>query len=405
MMSRSFDHLLGHLSLNEYGLERVDGLRDDPKWLKAVANPNPKDQFRFEPFHLTYFGIHPAPCEREDVALQLGRVQSDGRFAMDGFIASAGGDSSVMGYYESADVPVTAFFAKHFAVCDRWFAPLPASSQPNRLMAMSGYSLIDRTQNKLLPKQELVYDWLDAHRISWRVYSEGFPFFAMMSSVQRRIISDSRDQSFCGLRRLKPDFAGDAALPQVIFVEPGYTDGMSKSPCDDKPPTSVLSGQRFLLNVYEALTANPARWSRTLLIITYDQHGGFFDHVSPPPIVTRAPSGEYPDFKSAGLRVPAIIVSPLVRGGSIFNGVLDHTSILRLLADKFGGQQYSREVDDRPVGSVTELLDLPEPRKEIPVPPRLDDIPATTEPPLERLVQERPSVIWKMARWIMGRDA
>lgn len=137
MGSRSFDHLLGYLSLNEHGRKPVDGLKDDPEWLKSVANVNPKDQYPYQPFHLTYFEIHSPPRERADVALQLGILRPNGRFALDGFIASAKGDSSVMGFYEAADIPITAFLAQHFAVSDHWFAPLPAATRPNKLMVMS----------------------------------------------------------------------------------------------------------------------------------------------------------------------------------------------------------------------------------------------------------------------------
>ena len=139
------------------------------------------------------------------------------------------------------------------------------------------------------------------------------------------------------------------------------------------------------------------------MIVTYDQHGGFFDHASPLPIQTKAPSQEYPDFKHTGLRVPAMIVSPLVRSGSVYNGVLDHTSILKLFADKFGSQQYSPEVSDRPVGSVTDMLDLPEPRKDIPVPPRPEEIPTINEPPLERA--PGPSLFKRTVRWFIGKNA
>src|SRR4029077_797287 len=109
---------------------------------------------------------------------------------MDGFVtnyAAAKGANSltapnpppVMGYFTSAEAPVTSFFAEQYAVCERWHSSLPAGTQPNRLMAMSGYSLIDRNQVPL-PQQDLVYDWLSRRGVRWRVYHESMPFFAMM---------------------------------------------------------------------------------------------------------------------------------------------------------------------------------------------------------------------------------
>ena len=97
----------------------------------------------------------------------------------------------------------------------------------------------------------------------------------------------------------------------------------------------------------------------TVLVVTYDEHGGFFDHVSPPTgISTNPPAGSsYASFTSLGARVPGFVVSPLVAPGSVYSGQLDHTSILKFIADKFsGGEGYSPEVDNRTVGSVSDVL-------------------------------------------------
>jgi len=381
MENRSFDHLLGHLSLPAFGSLPLDGLRNDQAWLQANANPGlPPDNFMYEQVPLHELNIADSGHERADVAAQLGPRQPNGRYPMKGFVQSARGDSNVMGYYDSTVVPVHDFFARNFCLCDNWFAPLPAGTQPNRLMAMSGSSEIDVNVSDPLkfPDQQLAYDWLSARKVPWRIYHQGFlPFFSMMTRwYAEHALSDN-------LRRfdqLSIDFKLEpaATFPKVIFVEPKYTDAPHVGEgSDDHRPSSVLGGQHLLLDTYKAITSSKARWLRTMMIVTYDEHGGFYDHVQPLPIVTRDPKGRYPDFASTGPRVPGLVISPFTSAARIFSRSLDHTSILKLLGQKFGGNSYSSEVDNRSgVGSVTDALDLAIARQVIPPPPDDSVIPA-----------------------------
>lgn len=276
-----------------------------------------------------------------------------------------------MGYFTGEDLPTNHFFTQNFTVCDRWFASLPAGTQPNRLMAMSGQSLID-TNRDLLPDQLLVYDWLTQRGVRWRVYSEGIPFFILMRS-QRKAILEGRN--FRKFDNLAYDVVNEAegTFPQVIFVEPRYTNAPHvETPHDDHAPSAVDGGQRFLMEVYAALTANPARWGKTVMIVAYDEHGGFFDHVSPPNVQTPAPNGEYATFLSTDVRVPAFVASPFVEPRSVFHESLDHTSILQFLGERFGGGHYSAEVDGRMAAgleSVSATLTLEDARQDIPSPP------------------------------------
>src|SRR5262249_44823488 len=124
-------------------------------------------------------------------------------------------------------------------------------------------------------------------------------------------------------------------VPSVIFIEPDYTDIPflhTAPPNDDHPPASVDAGQRFLRKIYRAVTRNPEVWKRTVMIVAYDEHGGFFDHVQPPAITTPPPAGAvWNEFLSLGVRVPAFLVSPYVEAGSVVSQVFDHTSILKLI--------------------------------------------------------------------------
>ncbi|MGH7836396.1 MAG: alkaline phosphatase family protein, partial [Candidatus Binataceae bacterium] len=275
--NRSFDHMLGYLSLPAYGGMQLDGIVDDAAWRQKYANPGKApDNFLYEPIVEHDLHIPDPPHERADIKLQLGEPNK-GVFPMKGFVQSANGDSQVMHYYTRATVPITDFFARNFLVCDRWFAPLPAGTQANRLMAMSGYTEIDTNVGQPVdfPDQTLVYDWLDQKRVRWRVYHQGFfPFLSLMPRLYAEIAGSPQFRRFDQLAvdfKLEPD----ATRPNVIFVEPTYTDAPHIGEgTDDHSPSSVLGGQRLLLDVYKALIANPARWRKTVMIVTYDEHGG-----------------------------------------------------------------------------------------------------------------------------------
>jgi phospholipase C len=362
--NRSFDHMLGYLSLPPWNRPDVDGLKNDAAWLAKFANPHNGESF--SPFRLPNPGAKLPDDPNHDryhIATQLGAPAADG-YPMTGFVDSCPtlepttGQPMVMGYFNADDLPTTHFFAQNFAVCDRWFSSIPASTQPNRLMSMAGATTIDNNKD-LIPSQKLVYDWLEDRNVRWRVYHDGVPFFALMEEWIPWILMD---HDFRDFSRLFADIQNesDDTFPQVIFVEPRFTDAPHiETPTDDHAPSAISPGQAFLAKVYSALTSNEDRWKGTVLVVTYDEHGGFFDHVSPPSgIPTTPPAGfDYEPFSTLGARVPGLVISPLVAPGSVYSGLLDHTSILKFIADQFsGGKGYSPEVDSRKVNSLTDVL-------------------------------------------------
>jgi phospholipase C len=222
-------------------------------------------------------------------------------------------------------------------------------------MAMEGESAIGDNVGGLnfLPDQPLVYDWLRARGIPWCVYQAGdfFPFFSLMKKWLPEIIlsltlpHDDAGGSFRRYSRFAADWQSNRILPKVIFVEPEYTDGPHVVPNDDHSPTGMAAGQSFIADIYRTLVSNAARWKNTLLIVTYDEHGGFFDHVEPLAVPCQ---GNGYAFETTGLRVPAFLVSPYATPGGVFSGKLDHTSILQLLADKLDPSgSYSPAVSAR----------------------------------------------------------
>jgi len=368
--NRSFDHVLGHLSYATYANgTSVDGLQDplvNPKYLNTYAGD------AYYPFEMADATLaSDLPHERIFVTTQLDWSDLKQRYLMDGFVEAYDRFTTAtrtlqpypMGFLPPWSVWATSFLATNYAVCDRWFAPVPTSTQPNRLMSLTGRTAIDSTAGLFPPLPgRFVLDWLNDNNIRWRVYHSGISFFALLGKFDL-VLSDA----FQPIDRLAADVAheADATFPQVIFIEPSYGDAPhvgSDLPNDNHPPLSMGPGERLLSQVYEALTSNPARWGGTVLIVTYDEHGGFYDHVPPLPIPYSEPGNPYPPFTSTGPRVPALVVSPLVASRTVYSGPLDHTSMLQLLAERFTpGTPYSPDVTARQqagIGSVSSVFNL-----------------------------------------------
>jgi phospholipase C len=390
MENRSFDHMLGYLNIPPWNAMRppVDGVSLDPAWIARYTNM--LDGQPFAPHDFSDRRIDDPPHTRPNITMQLG-TSAGAAGSMTGFVASYAqrkrrprSRSHVMGYYTAPDVPVFDFFARNFTVCDRWFSALPAGTQPNRLMALAGSSKVGDNAPLYLPDQDLVYDWLTQRGIRWRVYHDGIvPFVGLMRKWMQTIDEDnhkslSEDPRFRWLDPLENDLKQPHPLPPVVFIEPDYTDipiGHSAPPNDDHPPSSIDFGQRFLARVYRALSANPAIWSKCAMIITYDEHGGFFDHVDPPAIPT-VPAGPYDPFSTLGVRVPSFVISPFVEAGTVSHGLFDHTSILQLLSERFADGSYSADVDRRHQGApsldrLSNILTRDTARTDVPPPPEV----------------------------------
>jgi phospholipase C len=249
----------------------------------------------------------------------------------------------VMRYHPAAHVPVYDFLATQFAVCDRWFSSAPASTFPNRLFATAG-----RAGEPCVPGGAPIYCLpsfvrsLEAAGSSWRWFVHDL--VPSLYAVDRNyaLANAGRRVSWFGGWRTPPYLgrtflqrARDGELPQVSWIDPDFIDlspdvkrGRSN---DDHPPADILAGQELVLRVYQAL-ASSAVWKKTLLVITYDEHGGFYDHVPPPAL---PPGVDDPDFTTYGVRVPALVVSPFVRRRSCAHELFDHTSIVKTILLRF----------------------------------------------------------------------
>ncbi|WPB78102.1 alkaline phosphatase family protein [Archangium violaceum] len=375
MENRSFDHMLGHLSM-EGLMPEVEGLKKRPDQEPGYGNFFDKEfyfPFLIEDEETLVF--RDPPHDRRRVQMQLARSSSGRKFLMSGFVEAyvdytqdrVEKFSPPMGYFNSNGAWMTSFLARQYCVCDHWFTPLPADTQPNRSMAFTGLTLIDETRSALIPYRDHVFDWLTNRDIRWRVYHDGPPFFLLFGRFGELV--GGRFQPISELAHDIQTEAPDRA-PQVIFIEPRYFDFFwsDQPPNCNHPPARVCNGELFLHRVYTALTSNPEKWARTLLIITYDEHGGFFDHVQPlrvksppppsPPSLPPEKRARYTQgFETTGPRVPGLLISPWVQPGKAFKGNLDHTSMLQLLAEKFGSgpDDYSASVNDRRAQEIRSL--------------------------------------------------
>ncbi len=380
MENRSFDHMLGYLSLAPFNRPDVEGQSLAPGRLaKAENSDGPNRVLPFhsqDPYSLPH--LFDPPHGRNDIKTHLGPLDA-GKYAMSGFVKALPTKVTtdpevrklVMAYFGAEEVPTSHFFAKEFTICDNWFCSLPAGTQPNRLMAMSGFSNIDENAVPL-PNQALVYDWLKARGVTWRVYHEGIPFFTMMPKWVLPILEPGGN--FRDFKEFEADIRDTPPddLPQVIFIEPVYGDSPHLGRAtDDHAPSGVSDGQEFLMQVYNAVRT-PGFWETSLTIVMYDEHGGFFDHVSPPLIPTKPPAGiTYDNFESLGVRTPAFIISPFVKPGFVAKNLFDHTSVLKLLGERFRDNSYSDIVDSRPVASASAALDFTNPIIDAPAAPNL----------------------------------
>jgi phospholipase C len=256
----------------------------------------------------------------------------------------------VMGYYDATDLPVYDHQAGEFAVCHRWFSSLPGATLPNRLYALAGSAAgsrddVPRPRPPLYRKASFVRH-LDAHEVSWRWYSFDpgtlrlADAFYLLGHHDRFGYVSKTGQPWKARLDLTVNakigsFLEDAAngdLPAVSWIDPAFTNfnPLGWPVNDDHPPADVADGQDLVLAIYDALASSP-QWDRSLLIVVYDEHGGFYDHVPPPP----AQDDDPVMFGSYGVRVPAIVVSPLIEPGWITDTVFDHTSIIKTILTRF----------------------------------------------------------------------
>jgi phospholipase C len=329
--NRSFDHMLGYLKLE--GGVPVDGLE------ASMANRYRGKEYRIRHLRTTKLTPDQDPGHRgADVREQLANGNG-------GFVANYAKHNprdpdpgTVMGYYNGTDLPVYDHLAREYAVCDRWFCSVPGATWPNRLYAMCGRAAGSK-DNKRRPIYAVpsFVRHLDRKRVSWRWYAHEYVATLRFADDRYRFSLSARNFRYfnrrtAALGRSFLEHAASGDLAAVSWIDPNFVDFDLLGPAgsnDDHPPSDVKAGQRLVLALYTALASSP-QWSKTLLVVTYDEHGGFFDHVPPP-----AAKDSSAAFRSYGARVPALVVSPWIPRGAVSSELYDHTSIVKTILLRF----------------------------------------------------------------------
>lgn len=342
--NRSFDSMLGRLYPKSDGF---DGLGGSEANLDAAGNsvgvwgesdissmamtiPDPDPGELWTDINTQLFGAAQAPAS--------GAVPTMAGFAKNYQAQTEQGacpPRNVMHHYTPDQLPVLSTLARQFAVSDRWHASAPCQTWPNRFFLHTGTAngYENNAPARFPYEMPTIFNRFDACDVAngWKIYFHDMPQTLTLSKLWPRL------DGFRYFEEFKQD-AKLGRLPGYAFIEPRYFTDVSL-PNDQHPPHNVSLGERLIADVYNALRNGPD-WTRTLLIITYDEHGGCYDHV-PPPIAT--PPGKLAstpfNFDRYGVRVPAVIVSPLVRAGTVLrpSGKLpfDHTSVLATLRKRF----------------------------------------------------------------------
>ncbi|HEX6349660.1 MAG TPA: alkaline phosphatase family protein [Candidatus Dormibacteraeota bacterium] len=311
-------------------------------------------------FHKTHY------CEVADLNHSWnGTHQEIDGGRMDGFMAAnqVPADptgSRAMGWYDQTDLPFYYSLYSTFAMGDHYFASAPTQTFPNRFYLLAGTSF-GHIRNDLPDAngfaQRSVFNELDEHHVTWKVYAAQYPLAIAF------LFSYVRDHDGAKVVPYS-DFAVDAAagtLPQVAFIDPIFT-GPNNVENDEHPPSNVQVGEQFTASVISTLFGSPD-WGSSALFLTYDEHGGFFDHAAPPPAVPpddippMLQPGDTPGaFDMYGVRVPAVVVSPYARAHFVSHVVNDHTSILRFIEDDFGLGTLTRR--DAAANDMREFFDF-----------------------------------------------
>lgn len=323
MENRSFDHFLGWMP-------GADGKQAGLSYIDRYGIPHTTH-------HLTDFqGCgHPDP----DHSYEGGRIQfNNGK--NDGWLRAGENDEFAVGYYDSGDLDFWRQAGPDWTVCDRYFAATLAETYPNRFYQHSAAT--DRLHNSTVTStMPTIWDRLAAAGVQGKYYYGDIPFTALWGT------------KYLGISRPYAEFLSDCSsgkLPSVSFVDPRFTDESSGTSGDDHPHADIRSGELFLAEVYNAVTKSP-NWANTMLVVNYDEWGGFYDHVPP----QTAPDSN-PDTAQRGFRVPSMVISPRARRQYVAHDTYDHTSVLKAIEWRWGLQPLTPR--DNAARNIAEVLDF-----------------------------------------------
>jgi phospholipase C len=356
MENHSFDNILGMLG-------RGDGFTLGANGLPTAANPyaDGKIQHAFR---------MPTTCQLSSQPSQewLASHNAYDNGRMDGFVRTPAGPGSsqisggvAMGYWTGDELPFTYSLASVFPIGDRWFSSVMGQTFPNRRYLIAGTS-VGMTDDAgasdlslVAPAAGTVFNLLDRHGISWENYVASYPAGATPELFPLNdAVPEARHH------KALAEFFTDAAagtLPSFCFLDPNYSTQSQEN------PQNIAVGEALVAQVVDAIGASPL-WPSTLFVLTYDEHGGYYDHVPPPaaippdaiPPIVQFGESAYDGFARYGFRVPAVVVSPYAKPYHVSHVVYDHTSILAMVERKWNLPALTRR--DANANDLTDFLDL-----------------------------------------------
>jgi phospholipase C len=356
MENRSFDHYLGWMA-TEPKFGAVEGKQAGLSYVDSNGATQS-----------TYRLAVRQGCGMDDPdhSYSGGRVQFNGG-ACDGF-AKTSPDTFPLGYYTRADLPFYGGssgkqgFVDVATTFDHWFASILSSTYPNRYYTHAGRT--ERVDNTMATTEmPTIWDRLAAANVSANYYFSDLPFLALWGDKYLPIS-----------RHMETFFpqAASGTLPSFSYLDPFFLGEDQGGSNDDHPHADIWRGQAFLSLVVQAVVSSPL-WSRTALVVTYDEWGGFFDHVAPPQLPDDRPLGTADfDHSQAGFRVPAFVLSPFAKRGAVNATQFDHTSMLKLAEWRWGLQPLAPR--DGAANNIADVLDFANPDFSVP------DLPVVVDP-------------------------
>lgn len=385
--NRSFDNVLGWL----YDPANAEPYRVAPRAQafegvsgKSLSNHVPDSELRV-PFARGRVMTDPNPDPGEEFA-HVARQTRNGQ-RMDGFVAdyirnfreTRGTEPSpeeysiIMHGFPPETVPVLAGLAHHYGVCDHWYSSVPSQTLCNRCFVHCGTSrgFVNNAPNPkwLLSESVTIFNRLSEAGIDWRIFYDELDIVPL-SRLTQPTLWDVPERHFQHMDAFHRE-AAEGTLPPYSFIEPRFFLNHN----DAHPPlehkfleTSSVSGAELLVHDIYRSIRNGKGWNKTMLVITFDEHGGCYDHVVPPPAVPpepNHPTGEEGfKFDRLGVRVPAIVVSPFTQSGQIAHSHFDHSSLIKTICNRWGLPHLTER--DRAARDLSELLSLDEPRGDDP---------------------------------------
>ena len=353
MENRSFDHMLGSLpgigGIDDAGAYTNPDTKGNPVKPQALAEfqaqLQPDPDHHFPAVDLQIFGGDTSPNRQPN---------------MQGFVKSffnqqgdVGHSQKIMYYFKQSDLPVLTTLAQQFAVFNRWFASIPGPTICNRAFAHYGTSFGRVDLNPLYPPETIKSIYTRLINANPKHTAKVYYYDTTSSTMEVANLLQNQPELFGTYGQFLDD-CKKGNLPEYSFIEPNYSDHEGDSgeevANDQHPDHHVQAGEVFIATVYQAIKDNPQLWQNTALLITYDEHGGIFDHVPPPTCVkdiftadgNATGTGVPFQFDRLGVRVPSVLVSPWIPKGTIVSRVFDHASIPATITKFFLGDASPR---------------------------------------------------------------